>query len=109
MSEKNIEAYTSEELDAMRERGEGKTDWKRVAEMKEEDIDLSDIPELDHDSWDNAELVMPEAKVSISIRVDREVVDYFREGGPGYQTRMNAVLKSFVEAHKKKRDPHPQS
>ena len=74
-------------------------DWDRLAEMEDEDIDTSDIPELDERFWEEAELVMPEAKEQISIRIDREVLDYFRKGGPGYQTRINAVLRDFYEAH----------
>jgi len=104
MSEKTIKTYTSEELDALRKRGKGKTDWDRLAEMEDEDIDTSDIPELDERFWEEAELVMPEAKEQISIRIDREVLDYFRKGGPGYQTRINAVLKSFVDARRKEED-----
>lgn len=102
MSGKNTESYSAEELEAMRKRGEGKTDWKRIAEMKDEDIDVSDIPELDESFWDNAELFEPETKERISIRIDQEVLNYFRERGPGYQTRMNAVLKSFVEVQRKR-------
>ena len=107
MSEKNIVTYTREELDAMRQRGEDQTDWKRLAAMKDEDIDCSDIPELDDDFWANAKVVMPKTKEHISIKVDREVLDYFRKDGPGYQTRMNAVLKSFVAAHQDKDSPKP--
>lgn len=104
MSKDNIETFTSEELDAMQRRGESQTDWKALDEMKDEDIDTSDIPELDESFWNSAELVMPEAKERISIRVDRDVLEYFRKGGPGYQTRMNAVLRSFVEAQRGRDD-----
>ena len=73
--------------------------------MRDEDIDYSDIPELDDDFWAKAKVVMPKAKEQISIKVDREVLAYFRKDGPGYQTRINAVLKSFVEAHRGKDKP----
>lgn len=77
---------------------------KKLVKMRDEDIDYSDIPELDDSFWDTAEVVMPAApeKKQISIKIDREVLDYFRKGGPGYQTRMNAVLRSFVRAQLKK-------
>ena len=107
MSEKDIKTYTSEELDAMRKRGESQTDWERLAALKDEDIDYSDIPELDDDFWANAKVVMPKKKEQISLKVDREVLKYFRKDGPGYQTRMNAVLKSFVAAHRDKSSPKP--
>ena len=102
MSGKNIERYSAEELDAIRKKGEGKTDWKRVAELRDEDIDTSDIPDLDESFWASAEQIEPESKERISIRIDQDVLNYFRERGPGYQTRMNAVLKSFVEIQKRK-------
>src|SRR5690606_27872690 len=98
----NIERYSAEELDAIRKKGEGKTDWKRVAELRDEDIDTSDIPDLDESYWASAEQIEPESKERISIRIDQDVLNYFRERGPGYQTRMNAVLKSFVEIQKRK-------
>ena len=43
---------------------------------------------------------MPKKKEQISIKIDRDVLEYFRKDGPGYQTRMNAVLRSFVKAHR---------
>ena len=80
---------------------------KKLLALRDEDIDFSDIPELDDDFWAKAKVVMPKAKEQISIKVDREVLAYFRKDGPGYQTRMNAVLKSFVEAHRDKSSPKP--
>lgn len=73
--------------------------------MRDEDIDYSDIPELDESFWETAEVVMPVAaeKKQISIKIDSEVLDYFRKDGPGYQTRMNAALRSFVRAQRAKR------
>ena len=80
---------------------------KKLLAMPDENIDYSDIPELDDDFWANAKVVMPKKKEQISIKVDREVLEYFRKDGPGYQTRMNAVLKSFVEAHRNKDNSKP--
>lgn len=57
--------------------------------------ELADLPD---DFWDEAVVVHPEPKEAISIRVDRDVLAWFREKGPGYQTRMNAVLRSYMEA-----------
>jgi uncharacterized protein (DUF4415 family) len=50
--------------------------------------------------WETAEVKMPEPKAQITLRVDREVLDWFRKSGKGYQTRINAVLRSYIEAHK---------
>jgi len=57
--------------------------------------DLSDLPS---DFWDDAEVVWPQRKEAISLRVDQDVLKWFRSGGPRYQTRMNAVLRSYVRA-----------
>ena len=67
-----------------------RTDWKRLAEMEDKDIDMSDIPEL-------AELRVP-PKQSVTIRLDADVLDWFKAQGEGYQTRINKLLRSYMEA-----------
>jgi len=69
--------------------------------MKDEDIDLSEIPELEDEFFENAELVMPERKASITLRIDQDVLEWFKGQGKGYQTRINAVLKTYVQARKR--------
>jgi len=82
---------------------------KKLLAMRDEDIDYSDIPELDESFWLNTKVIMPRkpVKKQISIKVDRDVLAFFRKDGPGYQTRMNAVLKSFVLAHRGKSEFKP--
>jgi uncharacterized protein (DUF4415 family) len=80
---------------------------KELSELPDEAVDYSDIPELDEEFWDNAHLMMPEAKERITLRIDREVVEYFRSGGHGYQTRMNAVLRAYMEAQRSKKRHKP--
>jgi len=78
---------------------------ERLDELKalqDEDIDYSDIPQLDDTFWDNVELRMPEAKKIIQIRIDGDVLDWFKEQGKGYQTRMNSILRTYYEIHCKK-------
>lgn len=78
---------------------------ERVAEiedMPDEDIDYSDIPELDEAWFAKAELRMPAAKKQITLRLDDDIIAFFKESGKGYQTRMNAVLRAFVDAKKKR-------
>ena len=70
----------------------------RIAAAKDEDIDFSDIPELDESFWREAELVEPDVTEQITIRVKRSVLDHFRAPGKGYQTRINRVLESYVRA-----------
>jgi len=77
----------------------GETDWERLRNMRDEDIDVSDIPELDDEFWKNAVIVEPDPTQQVTLRVKRSVLDYFKAGGKGYQTRMNQVLESFVKAH----------
>ena len=80
---------------------------EELAALPDDQIDYSDIPELDDDFWENARMVAPPGKERITFGVDRDVLEFFRKDGPGYQTRMNAVLRSFVEAHRDKDSPTP--
>jgi uncharacterized protein (DUF4415 family) len=69
--------------------------------IKNEDIDYSDIPQLDDEFWSTAKLIIPERKKSISFRIDQEILDFFKAYGRGYQTRINSVLKTYVRGVKK--------
>ncbi len=80
-----------------------KTDWRRVKSMKDRDIKITpEHPELNVDHIARVivrkGLKPVEAKRSISLRVDAEVLAWFQAQGPGYQTRMNAVLRAFKDA-----------
>lgn len=64
--------------------------------------DDPDAAPLIDESWlATARIVEPEPKVPVTIRLDREVVEFFKDAGPGYQTRINAVLRSFMEHQRK--------
>lgn len=76
---------------------------EEIANLPDEAIDYSDIPELDEEFWQNAELVMPESKERITLRLDKATLDFFRRGGQGYQTRINAVLAAYVDAQRAKK------
>lgn len=56
--------------------------------------------ELDEDFWCHTRVVMPPSKKSVHLRVDADVLDWFRAQGKGYLTRMNAVLRSYMEARR---------
>lgn len=60
--------------------------------------------ELDEEFWENARIVFPapEGKDAVKLRIDRDVLAFFKAGGKGYQTRMNAVLRAYVESQKQK-------
>lgn len=84
----------------------GRADLARLREMTEEEIAKTSPPELadiPSDFWDTAEVVSPQVKEAISLRVDRDVLEWFREGGPRYQSRMNAVLRSYMTAMERRR------
>lgn len=68
--------------------------------MTDKDIDYSDIAELGKGFFKHATLVLPEPKATVTMRVDRKVLDWFRSQGRGYQTRINALLRAYMEAHK---------
>ncbi|MBI4274484.1 MAG: BrnA antitoxin family protein, partial [Rhizobiales bacterium] len=62
--------------------------------------DWADLKDID---WSEAVLVVPPKKKAISIRVDEDVLDYFKKDGEGYQRRMNAVLRSFMKQSQKRK------
>ncbi len=100
-SEGNIKRYTAAELRAMRARGEDQTDWEAVKAKTEEDLarDTASDPAWDgipEDWYKDAVLVMPGRKRLVSLRIDDDVLEWFKAQGPGYQTRLNAVLRSFM-------------
>lgn len=82
-----------------------KAQWKKFSAMKDKDIDTSDIPELDDNFWKHARVVMPPHKKAISLRVDEDILKWFRACGKGYQSLINEVLRSYYTAHKGKH-PH---
>ena len=77
----------------------GRADLHRLGVVREREI-IKTSPEelagLPDDFWDQAELVVPVAKRAISLRVDEDVPEWFRGLGPRYQTRMNAVLRTYM-------------
>jgi uncharacterized protein (DUF4415 family) len=84
------------------DRRKGKTDWARVDAMTGEEVEASiandrgwaEFKDID---WSDAVLVMPAKKKAISIRVDEDVLDFFKREGEGYQRRINAVLRSYMQ------------
>jgi len=84
------------------DRRKGKTDWARVDALTDDDISKAvandpDWAEFKDIDWSDAVLVMPAKKKAISIRVDEDVLDFFKKDGDGYQRRINAVLRSYMQ------------
>ncbi len=73
-----------------------RTDWQRLRRMADSDIDFAEIPELNKTFWDNAEVGIIANKRLLSLRLDADIIDWFKGQGPRYQTRINAVLRAYM-------------
>jgi uncharacterized protein (DUF4415 family) len=62
--------------------------------------DAPDGPDLGREFWRKARIVEPRGKTSVHLRVDSDVLDFFKKQGKGHLTRMNAVLRAYVDAHR---------
>ena len=101
----NIVRYTADEIDEMLRKGEDRTDVAAVIALTEEELEASiDYEEEGEVDWStlSIELPKPRRKVSFTMRYDPDILDWFRGGGSGYQTRMNAVLRAYIDAQSKK-------
>ena len=89
----------------------GLTDWTRVDSMSEDELERAIAKDPDaqpHNlDWTRARLVLPRPKQSIHLRIDPDVLAWFRAQGKGYQTQINAVLRTYVEAHRDQPQPSP--
>ena len=74
------------------------SDIERLRKMTDEEIDYSDCPAMDEEFFKHAKIVLPEKKETVTIRLDKEVLEWFRAQGKGYQTRINALLRSYMKA-----------
>ena len=82
------------------------TDWKRVDALNDGKIDFSDTPELTPEKFAHAVvrqgLKPVPGKVQLTIRVDRDVLEWYRRQGRGYQTRINALLRAYMQERRRK-------
>ena len=77
------------------------TDWARLERMTDEEIDTSDVPPLDPTFFEKAKFRLPEDRVSLIAKVDPDILAWFQAQGAGYQQRINAALRLYVDAHRK--------
>jgi uncharacterized protein (DUF4415 family) len=70
------------------------------AEIRASIADDPDWKEFENVDWSKAEVVVPPKKQAISIRLDQDLIEFFKAQGPGYQRRINAVLRSFMKEHR---------
>ena len=83
----------------------GRADLEYLRRVSDEEIERTSPPELANlpdDFWDSAVMVEPVLKEPISLRVDEDVLAWFRKSGPRYQSRMNAVLRSYMTAKRRR-------
>ena len=76
--------------------------------MTDADIDYSDIPPLDESFFNKEMVTLPQKKDSITLRIDHDVLEFYKHQGRRYQTLINAVLKTYAHAKQKKplKDKH---
>lgn len=106
MSKDNTVRYSADEIRRMVSAGETRSDWAKFDSLTDEEIeanmrddpDWADFTDID---WSKATLVVPVPKDPISIRLDSDVLDFFKASGKGYQTRINAVLRHYMDEMKK--------
>jgi uncharacterized protein (DUF4415 family) len=81
------------------------TDYERLDSMKDEDIDFSDSPEITPEMFARAVLrrnfkPIPRKK-QLTLRIDSDVVEWYQKQGPGYQTRINSLLRAYMKEHQR--------
>jgi uncharacterized protein (DUF4415 family) len=94
--------YTAKQIKARIERGEDRTNWRKVRTMTGKKLEASIRADIDdvrgEPDWTKAIMGIPAPKDHINIRVDHDVLEWFRASGRGYQTLMNNVLRAFVQS-----------
>lgn len=79
------------------------TDWKRIDAMTDEDIDLEETPEIPAEMFARAivrrGLKPVSRKTQLTLRIDSDVLEFYKKQGAGYQTKINALLRAYMEAH----------
>ena len=84
------------------------TDWDRLHDMSDATVHAAveadpDAHPTDEEFWRDAKVVMPQHKEVVTIRLDADLLAWLRQQ-PGYQTRINAILRTFMKAHAHKKD-----
>ena len=96
MSEKNITSMSLSE--ALLRRGDSRTDWDRLRREEAAGIEPEADPDEGEFDESTARVVEPRRKQAISVRLDPDILEFFKADGPGYQTRMNAALRLYMNS-----------
>jgi uncharacterized protein (DUF4415 family) len=79
------------------------TDFARLDKMKDEDIDYSDAPKITPEMFAKAVVrrggIKPRVKKQVTLRMDSDVLDWFKNQGSGYQAKINLLLRAYMEEH----------
>jgi uncharacterized protein (DUF4415 family) len=99
MTQEKTVRYSTEELRSLERDGGDKTDWNRLHRMKEEDIVYDeDSPEITENMFRNA-FISPRSKTEIRLLLDSDVIEWYQKKNIAYQPLINALLRSYMEAH----------
>ena len=91
-------SFTADDLKAQQERGETASDWAKAASLPLPDGSDADDA-MDPIDWATTELPRRRAKIHASLRLDADMLEWFRAQGQGYQTKINAILRSYFQQH----------
>ena len=96
----NIVSYSANEINSLIEQGVDLSDWQYVKQMTEAELEASIDPEDDIGAinWETVQIGFPERKKDVHIRLDADLLSWLKQNGKGYQTRINAILRSYMKA-----------
>lgn len=83
------------------------TDFERLDKMKDEDIDLNDAPEITPEMFAKAVVrrgLKPRTKKQVTLRIDSDVLEWYKKQGRGYQTKINLLLRAYMNEHQSRGD-----
>jgi len=105
-----ITKTTASDLREERQKRGTKTNWARLDALTDQEIEAQAIadyeesgyPDFDGPSWAGLPPGIGVPKKQLTVRIDQDVIDWYKAQGKSYQTRMNAVLRHYMERHEKK-------
>lgn len=101
----HIKKFTAEELNGKIKRGESRSDWAKAEALTHDEIESAVLSDPDDEGldvdWNQVTVDLPHPKEVLNMRIDKDVLDFFRKSGRGYQTRINAILRGYVDQKRK--------
>ncbi len=99
-TKEKIVRFDSKDIDKYINSDKYKRQIERLKDFKDEDIDYSDIPEITKEFWEKHEIKKSPKKIPITIKLDPDVIIFLKSHSKNYQTLINDILKTYIEAHK---------